>query len=360
VVSRGTGVVALTYAEVPAHSALYDLTGAQTANLVGGRIRSLSADGTALVVDSALRRVSASGADLWQTARLRPDGTTEGAEIAEASDGSVVVLASAASATGYYIFPDGRAECFDSLTPSLAAKYTASGSQLWAAPLPNACHRALLGIGADGTVYTGVFAHDALIHVAALDGATGGERWTTVVNAPAVYPPLAVAPDGTVLIRTTQGALVALSAADGSVRWTLNDVYSGTAVDGSGTVYVLGRPAPSVTELRAHALSSGALLWSTVLDTATQSSNTNFAVAADGTVYWASRYTVMRIGGPDHVVTVMHEDPRSVTWGPFFDDAGNVVELFADGRMVAWPSAGPSPGWPTPRGDARGTRRVSP
>jgi outer membrane protein assembly factor BamB len=172
---------------------------------------------------------------------------------------------------------------------------------LWTAALGGHAH---LGapVVEGGRVFVAIsdFADGADDGVVALDLTTGATLWRYLADAPVHHAP-AVA-DGTVVLATTTGRIIALAAEDGTERWTL-DLAEGfdsteTALWASptiadGTVYVGHQH-----RLVAVDVAAGTILWSATPEAAGDTSGSASALAV----------------GVDDVVGAFHRNSGVASW----------------------------------------------
>jgi eukaryotic-like serine/threonine-protein kinase len=119
---------------------------------------------------------------------------------------------------------------------AVVALRTADGSQAWTMPVSSASI-AVSVLEAGGTVYVG--SGDGTF--AALDGASGRQRWSVDVGGPVTRG--AALKDGVAYVGATGGRFSALDAETGALRWSieLGPGEVGTPVVGPDSVYVARR-----------------------------------------------------------------------------------------------------------------------
>ncbi len=157
---------------------------------------------------------------------------------------------------------------------------TPTGTQKWAhyfgASLPAANSPA---VAADGTIY--IKPSDGFLY--ALQPATGAMKWRYDVGGRASYSSPSIAADGTIYIGSENRKLYAINP-DGTLKWEFtsdSDIYTNPAIDGAGNIYF-----SVLNSGRLYSLTpAGTQRW--VYSGASLGSSSSAALSADGaTVYF--------------------------------------------------------------------------
>ena len=162
------------------------------------------------------------------------------------------------------------------------------GSVKWQFSVGDVFYFIAPAVGADGTIYVGMdefddissYTYYALI---ALNAANGSLKWQYNMQYPIESTP-AIGADGTIYVGSDDGCLYALNPADGLVKWqfvTGGNFCSSPAIGADGTIYV-GSEDDDIFALNA---ADGSLLWRYATDGCVASSP---AIGADGTIYIGS------------------------------------------------------------------------
>jgi len=157
--------------------------------------------------------------------------------------------------------------------------YDAGGGERWRAPIGGPGNNELSppAIRSDGSVVIGTRAGE----VVALEAATGAERWRTLVGGVLLASPAVLAADEVVVL--TEAGEVVLLEADGSERWrrsTGSVAQAAPVVTGDGTIYAPGADGT----LRAYA-DDGRWLWDLPLGGPLRAGLSTAAIQADGWLF---------------------------------------------------------------------------
>lgn len=204
------------------------------------------------------------------------------------------------------------------LDPSLTTR--------WRTPLgSNADDLSPVALRGDGSLVVGTRSGD----VVALDGATGGEVWRSPAGGPITFAP-SVAADGRVVVVTDNGFVVSL-APGGGPEWSYplgGPPGAAPALTADGVAY---SPAANGT-LRAIDR-AGMLLWSLALGGTRRAALTTTAVQSDGWVF---------VGRDDGVLLAL--SPSATLGGPA--PLGNSLRMVRRGGDIAFEWLANPPGIP--------------
>ncbi len=188
----------------------------------------------------------------------------DGASALVGGDGTVYV------ASGFSVSGE-----LDALNPDGTLKWT----HRFGASLPAANSPAL---AADGTLY--IKPSDGLLY--ALNSADGSEKWHYDVHGVASYSSPVIAPDGTIYLGSEDHYLYALRP-DGTLKWRYqsdNDIYTTPALDSAGNIYFGVLNSGKFYSVRAD----GTLRW--VYSGASLGTSSSPALSADGSTAYFGGY----------------------------------------------------------------------
>lgn len=182
--------------------------------------------------------------------------------------------------------------------------------------LSGADKRAAPVIGSDGTIYLGSYDYTSLY---AVNPTTGGVYW--YYGAPATFTSAAaVGNDGFVYALSSDGTLVKLSAADGTVSWRFKagPIYPGSSpvINPAGTQIIVGEIAGKLTAVDPH---NGRQLWQFSIP---QNSIFTPVVGPDGTVFFCSETVVTAVSSTG---SKLWQDTANGCWSAMLLSPSNIL-----------------------------------
>lgn len=179
-------------------------------------------------------------------------------------------------------------------------------------------------IGADGTVYVGIYRYLSGDYLYAFNPG-GTVKWTSASLGTSIIN-CAIGTDGTIYVNATQ-KLYAISPVDGSTIWELANINAGTSspvIGADGTIYI------GSTDNKLHAINpQGTIKWSFT----TGGWVCKPVVASDGRIYVGSYDNkVYGVNPANGTLAWLYDTGREIQASPLIGDDGTIYVVTANGQ----------------------------